>query len=284
MDNNSIRDEISPEEQFLDTQQLLDDPSMYNLIPSEQSSENNNNLMVGCGPATSTMEGLSYQQNVFEPFPSYTTQQYMPGSIHSNHRASLPIIYDTHSFLPNGSDDTPKEQESVTTQGRRYTEGSLPKYGTHKRQKAAGGRRKSTTSSTEPMDEQRRQFLERNRIAALKCRQRKKQWLTDLQHRVEFLATDNEQLQNQATLLREEVINLKTLLLAHKDCKVAQANGTTLNTIQSVSSLQHTTLLLPSTSTSTSSTSTTDTVNNAYTPSPKNALTGENLIQFSSNI
>ncbi|KAG1152924.1 hypothetical protein G6F37_000936 [Rhizopus arrhizus] len=284
MDNNSIRDEISPEEQFLDTQQLLDDPSMYNLIPSEQSSENNNNLMVGCGPATSTMEGLSYQQNVFEQFPSYTTQQYMPGSINSNHRASLPIIYDTHSFLPNGSDDTPKEQESVTTQGRRYTEGSLPKYGTHKRQKAAGGRRKSTTSSTEPMDEQRRQFLERNRIAALKCRQRKKQWLTDLQHRVEFLATDNEQLQNQATLLREEVINLKTLLLAHKDCKVAQANGTTLNTIQSVSSLQHTTLLLPSTSTSTSSTSTTDTVNNAYTPSPKNALTGENLIQFSSNI
>jgi hypothetical protein len=244
------------------------------------------------------MESLSYQQNVFEPFPSYTTQQYMPGkerkrmiseelmmitgSINSNHRASLPIIYDTHSFLPNGSDDTPKEQESVTTQGRRYTEGSLPKYGTHKRQKAAGGRRKSTTSSTEPMDEQRRQFLERNRIAALKCRQRKKQWLTDLQHRVEFLATDNEQLQNQATLLREEVINLKTLLLAHKDCKVAQANGTTLNTIQSVSSLQHTTLLLPSTSTS--STSTTDTVNNAYTPSPKNALTGENLIQFSSNI
>jgi hypothetical protein len=62
-------------------------------------------------------------------------------------------------------------------------------------------------------------------IAALKCRQRKKQWLSDLQNKVEYLSNDNEKLQSQATSLREEIINLKTLLLAHKDCAVAQANG-----------------------------------------------------------
>ena len=55
--------------------------------------------------------------------------------------------------------------------------------------------------------------------AALKCRQKKKQWLQSLQQKVEFLSTDNENLQNQATQLREEILNLKTLLLAHKDCK-----------------------------------------------------------------
>jgi ATF/CREB family transcription factor len=36
--------------------------------------------------------------------------------------------------------------------------------------------------------------------------------------------TDNDQLQHQAEHLREEIINLKTLLLAHKHCKVAQMN------------------------------------------------------------
>ncbi|GAA5804364.1 hypothetical protein HPULCUR_009852 [Helicostylum pulchrum] len=79
-------------------------------------------------------------------------------------------------------------------------------------------------------------------------RQRKKQWLANLQHRVEYLSTDNEQLQAQATLLREEVLNLKTLLLAHRDCKVAQDNGVTMNMIQSVSSstLQYNNAIPPS--------------------------------------
>ncbi|KAJ4145957.1 hypothetical protein LMH87_004788 [Akanthomyces muscarius] len=50
-------------------------------------------------------------------------------------------------------------------------------------------------------EEKRKNFLERNRVAALKCRQR------------------------QITQLREEVVNLKTLLLAHKDCPVTQQQG-----------------------------------------------------------
>ncbi|CAG8552891.1 23587_t:CDS:2, partial [Dentiscutata erythropus] len=52
-------------------------------------------------------------------------------------------------------------------------------------------------------EEKRRNFLERN----------------------QYLTNDNENLQNQAQSLREEIINLKTLLLAHKDCPIAQANG-----------------------------------------------------------
>ncbi|GBC00677.1 hypothetical protein RclHR1_03940003 [Rhizophagus clarus] len=74
-------------------------------------------------------------------------------------------------------------------------------------------------------EEKRRNFLERNRQAALKCRQRKKQWLANLQAKVEYLTNDNESLQSQAQSLREEILNLKTLLLAHKDCPIAQANG-----------------------------------------------------------
>jgi ATF/CREB family transcription factor len=74
-------------------------------------------------------------------------------------------------------------------------------------------------------EEKRKNFLERNRVAALKCRQRKKQWLANLQSKVELFSSENEALTAQIGRLREEVVNLKTLLLAHKDCPVSQQQG-----------------------------------------------------------
>ncbi|KAI8988693.1 hypothetical protein BDB01DRAFT_719438 [Pilobolus umbonatus] len=68
-------------------------------------------------------------------------------------------------------------------------------------------------------DEKRKNFLERNRQAALKCRQRKKQWLNNLQTRVEYLTIDNERLQLQNNMLRDEVMNLRNVLSTHnKEC------------------------------------------------------------------
>jgi len=74
-------------------------------------------------------------------------------------------------------------------------------------------------------EEKRKNFLERNRVAALKCRQRKKQWLANLQAKVEIFSTENDALSATVTQLREEIVNLKSLLLAHKDCPVSQAQG-----------------------------------------------------------
>lgn len=91
----------------------------------------------------------------------------------------------------------------------------------------------NSNASKDPEDEEKRKnFLERNRIAALKCRQRKKQWLNNLQAKVEFLTSDNERLQLQSESLKEEIVNLKTLLLAHKECPVAQSNGFHASAIQ----------------------------------------------------
>ncbi|KAI8362056.1 hypothetical protein B0O80DRAFT_421641 [Mortierella sp. GBAus27b] len=86
---------------------------------------------------------------------------------------------------------------------------------------------KKRPASEDKMDEEekRKNFLERNRQAALKCRQRKKQWLSNLQAKVELLTADNEQLVAHTAALKDEVIHLKALLLAHQDCPVAQANG-----------------------------------------------------------
>lgn len=72
-------------------------------------------------------------------------------------------------------------------------------------------------------DEKRRNFLERNRQAALKCRQRKKAWLQQLQQKVEFLQTDNEALQQTVVALREEIGALRNLLSQHSSCNVSSA-------------------------------------------------------------
>ncbi|KAI5819448.1 putative bZIP transcription factor [Pyronema omphalodes] len=74
-------------------------------------------------------------------------------------------------------------------------------------------------------EEKRKNFLERNRVAALKCRQRKKQWLNSLQAKVEMYGAENDTLTASVHSLREEVVHLKTLLLAHKDCSVTRATG-----------------------------------------------------------
>lgn len=39
-----------------------------------------------------------------------------------------------------------------------------------------------------------------------------------MQTRVEYLTNDNEHLSMEADALRNEILNLKTLLTAHKDC------------------------------------------------------------------
>lgn len=78
-------------------------------------------------------------------------------------------------------------------------------------------------------EEKRKNFLERNRVAALKCRQRKKQWLANLQAKVEMYGTENDALNATVQTLREEIVSLKTILLAHKDCPVARSNGVQLD-------------------------------------------------------
>ncbi|KAK9245895.1 Aft1 HRA domain-containing protein [Lipomyces tetrasporus] len=72
-------------------------------------------------------------------------------------------------------------------------------------------------------EEKRKNFLERNRVAALKCRQRKKQWLANLQAKVEYYGNENDALNAQVTALREQVVNLKALLLTHKDCSASRS-------------------------------------------------------------
>ncbi|KAH9938727.1 uncharacterized protein B0H18DRAFT_968454 [Fomitopsis serialis] len=73
--------------------------------------------------------------------------------------------------------------------------------------KKGGAQKKPETE-----EEKRRNFLERNRQAALKCRQRKKAWLSQLQAKVEYLSNENERLTAALVASREEISRLSALV------------------------------------------------------------------------
>ena len=79
-------------------------------------------------------------------------------------------------------------------------------------------RRRSSSKSTVDSDSKRAEFLARNRLAATKCRERKKQWLTQLEQRSKELASRNAELVSLASQLRDECKSLRRILLENKGC------------------------------------------------------------------
>uniref|UniRef100_A0A4W5P3R0 Cyclic AMP-dependent transcription factor ATF-2 n=1 Tax=Hucho hucho TaxID=62062 RepID=A0A4W5P3R0_9TELE len=111
----------------------------------------------------------------------------------------------------------PEEPCPQTLQQPATSTTEMPASKAHPAQHTGGRRRRATS---EDPDEKRRKFLERNRAAASRCRQKRKVWVSSLEKKAEDLNSMNGQLQSEVTLLRNEVARLKQLLLAHKDCPV----------------------------------------------------------------
>ncbi|GBC07051.1 hypothetical protein RclHR1_07200009 [Rhizophagus clarus] len=70
----------------------------------------------------------------------------------------------------------------------------------------------------ETPEEKRARLLERNRIAAAKCRQKKKQAQESLQQQASDLTQKNTTMHTLVNDLREEALKLKNQLLAHSTC------------------------------------------------------------------
>ncbi|KAK9352101.1 Aft1 HRA domain-containing protein [Lipomyces doorenjongii] len=127
-----------------------------------------------------------------------------------------------------GRKNSRKADEAVTTSNKRQKPNAtqvLPRSESRSMSPPKNEDDEEETADTRKMtdEEKRKNFLERNRVAALKCRQRKKQWLANLQAKVEYYGNENDALNAQVTALREQVVNLKALLLTHKDCSASRA-------------------------------------------------------------
>ncbi|KAF1832464.1 hypothetical protein BDW02DRAFT_571023 [Decorospora gaudefroyi] len=64
----------------------------------------------------------------------------------------------------------------------------------------------------------RQTHLEKNRVAAHKCRQRKKEYINGLEGRAREFSAKNKMLKENVALLREEVLGLKNEVLRHAGC------------------------------------------------------------------
>lgn len=64
----------------------------------------------------------------------------------------------------------------------------------------------------------RQSHLEKNRVAAHKCRLRKKEYINGLEDRARQFSTRNKALKENVAMLREEVLGLKNEVLRHAGC------------------------------------------------------------------
>ncbi|KAL5117015.1 hypothetical protein ACEQ8H_005101 [Pleosporales sp. CAS-2024a] len=64
----------------------------------------------------------------------------------------------------------------------------------------------------------RQSHLEKNRVAAHKCRQRKKEYINSLEDRARDFSSKNKALKENVAMLREEVLGLKNEVLRHAAC------------------------------------------------------------------
>ncbi|GJD01167.1 BZIP transcription factor [Colletotrichum higginsianum] len=84
--------------------------------------------------------------------------------------------------------------------------------------------RKSKAPAQGENDGKRDKFLERNRVAASKCRQKKKEWVSDLQETKQGLENQHAQLQMEYNGLVNEVTRMKNELMSHANCNDPNIN------------------------------------------------------------
>ncbi|KAL0943753.1 bZIP transcription factor [Colletotrichum truncatum] len=84
--------------------------------------------------------------------------------------------------------------------------------------------RKGKAPVQDDNDDKRNKFLERNRVAASKCRQKKKEWVSDLQETKQGLESQHAQLQMEYNGLVDEVTRMKNELMSHANCNDPNIN------------------------------------------------------------
>ena len=91
---------------------------------------------------------------------------------------------------------------------------------THSIDSPDSGYNMSPSASGPQSDNKRKKFLERNRLAASKCRQKKKEWANNLEEQARYQAQENKLLRASVAQLRDECLYLKNFLLStHSGCQ-----------------------------------------------------------------
>lgn len=144
-------------------------------------------------PQNDTKHSLSPEDDVQEPSPkrSRTSRPAAPIQTTANNSASHD--QEANPLPPKRKRGRPKSQPQMV---EAYTADGYPFH----------------------VSSARQSHLEKNRVAAHKCRQRKKEYINGLEGRAREFSQKNKSLKENVAMLREEVLELKNEVLRHAGC------------------------------------------------------------------
>ena len=129
-----------------------------------------------------------------------------------NDNESLLGQYEQREMQPMQDCSTGRKRRRITTTSEQTSQS--PKRA--RKYASRGGA--NALEPTKPEDVKRSKFLERNRVAASKCRQKKKEWTQNLENRAREYQKNNNNLRLIVESLRQEILFLKGEMLKHNSC------------------------------------------------------------------
>ena len=177
-------------------------------------------------------------------------QRYLPGIDEFTTQATsviqngLPIPADTTSMidvLKNELDTQASSQLNNSEEKSKKTKHScLASEPVQARKRTRRTRGKYAEDAAGQLSEDRRnKFLERNRLAASKCRQKKKEWSNDLEDQARRLQGEKDGLSSLANLLKEEILWLKGEMLKHSTCDCTQVRSYLKEQVGTIAKANH---------------------------------------------
>lgn len=130
----------------------------------------------------------------------------------------------TPSSYGRGSVGTRSSTNSIPSAGELQTmtaarNSSPPQKRKSRHTKSARSIKEEEEEDDDVTPDKRQKFLEKNRIAASKCREKKKRWVHDLEHNKSELERQNFELRLEHRNLMNDLSQTKSMLMNHSACK-----------------------------------------------------------------
>lgn len=124
--------------------------------------------------------------------------------------------------------ETPQSKKPKTARGRKpKVKDEPPILESPISSPSSPGENKENRKKPQTEEEKRKHFLERNRLAASKCRQRKKQMVAKMGDELKMYQTGYKELRDQVDSIRDHLLNIRSVIMNHKNCNmlISQLGG-----------------------------------------------------------
>jgi hypothetical protein len=184
--------------------------------------------MSGMAPTTLTTNPLQPNSPIqpldTQSSPRTPSSEPLFGTSRTSSKSSVP------SFNSVDADAKPRRSSRTTTRAQPQPAAAETKPSRRRKASKASSIKEELEDEEEEEDagldnaDKRNKFLKRNRIAASKCRQKKKEWVSSLEDTRYGLEHENNVLHKQYNGLVDELSTIKNQLMQHASCNDANIN------------------------------------------------------------